>query len=692
MQFLYPFFLWGLLAAAIPLIIHLFNFRRTKKVYFTNVAFLRAVDTTTSSFRQLKHLLILATRMAFIIALVLAFAQPFFPSKSGVGVKVGGISSLYIDNSLSMQNELDKKSYLDRAITKVEELLLSFPQGSRLQLITNDFSAEEHATGNSQQIKERTTSIKFTNSPRTLEQVLNRQKNLVIKHNSQGGNQYIWFSDFQKSTVGNLSKLSLDTNSKLFLVPVQSKAIQNIFVDSVWLNTPFVREMQVNQLSVKIFNAGEKSVENLPVKLLVDGVQVSSTIATIGEKSSTVATFSFNIQGKGFKKANISFEDTPVTFDNDYFFVLNVAPKIKVLHLSGLNTSDKYLPAVFGNDSVFVYQNYSASNIDIGLFKTVDLIVLDGLQSINGTMRTALEDFVKTGGSLMVIPNQSPDLSSYNGFLGTFNIRNVQMNNISGATSTPLAEPIKYSSFFVDIFDNSTQKEMIQMPAQQAVVSWQAAGEKLLNFRNNQPFLSVSNSGNGRLYLLASPLDAAFGEFARNALFVPIMYKIAALSVNQEQTAFSFSNNTISVILDEVDSDLRSRKPIFTLKRNKVEFIPIQQLVGNTLSLELPKANQLNNNQVLESGYYDLIQEGKVVKVLAFNHDHTESMMDFYSVNELKSLFGSNKNIQVFDKIDDTDFVNTFKEQNFGVTLWKYFILAALLFLGLEIFIIKMMK
>lgn len=692
MQFLYPFFLWGLLAAAIPLIIHLFNFRRTKKVYFTNVAFLRAVDTTTSSFRQLKHLLILATRMAFIIALVLAFAQPFFPSKTGVGVKVGGISSLYIDNSLSMQNELDKKSYLDKAITKVEELLLSFPQGSRLQLITNDFSAEEHATGNSQQIKERTTSIKFTNSPRTLEQVLNRQKNLVTKHNSQGGNQYIWFSDFQKSTVGNLSKLSLDTNSKLFLVPVQSKAIQNIFVDSVWLNTPFVREMQVNQLSVKIFNAGEKSVENLPVKLLIDGVQVSSTIATIGEKSSTVTTFSFNIQGKGFKKANISFEDTPVTFDNDYFFVLNVAPKIKVLHLSGLNTSDKYLPAVFGNDSVFVYQNYSASNIDIGLFKTVDLIVLDGLQSINGTMRTALEDFVKTGGSLMVIPNQSPDLSSYNSFLGTFNIRNVQMNNISATTSTPLAEPIKNSSFFVDIFDNSTQKEMIQMPAQQAVVSWQAAGEKLLNFRNNQPFLSVSTSGYGRLYLLASPLDAAFGEFARNALFVPIMYKIAALSVNQEQTAFSFSNNTISVILDEVDSDLRSRKPIFTLKRNKVEFIPIQQLVGNTLSLELPKANQLNNNQVLESGYYDLMQEGKVVKVLAFNHDHTESMMDFYSVNELKSLFGSNKNIQVFDKIDDTDFVNTFKEQNFGVTLWKYFILAALLFLGLEIFIIKMMK
>ena len=105
MQFLFPTFLWGFLAAAIPVIIHLFNFRRTKKILFTNVAFLRAVNTTTSSFRRLKHLLIMAARIAFITCLVLAFAQPFLPSKSGKGVKSGGVASIYIDNSLSRSEE-----------------------------------------------------------------------------------------------------------------------------------------------------------------------------------------------------------------------------------------------------------------------------------------------------------------------------------------------------------------------------------------------------------------------------------------------------------------------------------------------------------------------------------------------------------------------------------------------------------
>ncbi len=693
MQFLYPSFLWGLLAVSIPLIIHLFNFRRTRKVLFTNVAFLKSVNTQTSSFRRLKHLLIMAARMAFIAALVMAFAQPFLPSSNGVGLKVGGISSLYIDNSLSMQNELDKKSYLDKAISKVEELLTAFPQDARLQLITNDFSSEEHSLGNPQQLKERTTSIKFTHTARSFDHILKRQSSLAAKHNSQGGNQYLWFSDFQKSTAGDLTKLKIDTSSRLFLVPVQAKALQNVFVDSVWLSTPFVREMQVNQLSVKLFNTGERAVDNLQVKLFMDEVQVSSSIVNIGAKSSANAQFSFNVQGKGFKKARISFDDSPITFDNDYYFVLNAAPTIKVLHLFGQQaTAAKYIPAVFNNDSVFVFNSYSASNVDVGLFKSANLVILEGVQSIEGSMKTALQDFVRAGGSLLLIPHSSPNTSSYNSFLGTYNIRNVQTKELAVDEKLPLAEPLKSSSFFIDIFDHSTQQELIQMPVQGATIAWQGMAEKLLTFRNNQPFLSVASGGAGKVYLVASPLDTQFGDFARNALFVPIMYKIAALSVTQEPVAYSFEQNTIKLILNNLPQLNSNKQVMFKLRNKALEMIPVQNLVGKELTIELPKANQLNENQSILSGYYELLLDGKVERILALNHDNNESQMDFYSADELKSIFKANKNVAVFDKIDDTDFVSTFKEQNFGTSLWKYFIVLALLFLAIEILLVKLLK
>jgi Aerotolerance regulator N-terminal len=678
MQFLFPTFLWGLLAAAIPVIIHLFNFRRTKKILFTNVAFLRAVNTTTSSFRRLKHLLIMAARMAFIACMVLAFAQPFLPSKSGKGVNSGGVASIYIDNSLSMQNELDKKSYLDKAIGKVEELLTAFPQGSQLQLVTNDFSSDEHSVANAQQIKDRTTSIKFTHTPRSFDNVVKRQANLASKHNSQGGNQYLWFSDFQKSTSGDLAKLKMDSTSRLFVIPVQAKALQNVFVDSVWLNTPFVRELASNQLTVRLFNTGERSAENL---------QVSSTITSVNAKSSAIATFTFNVKNKGFKKARISFDDTPITFDNDYYFVLNAAPTIKVLHLFGQASAGRYVPTVFANDSVFSFKSFSASNVDIGQFKTSNLVVLEGVQNIDGAIKSALQSFVRAGGSVFVIPSQSPDLQSYNGFLSSFNIRNIQSKTTVQADFMPLAEPVKTSPFFIDIFDNSTQKELLQMPNQGSVLTWQAMGDKLLNFRNNQPFLTVSNVGVGKVYLVAAPLDADYGDFARNALFVPIMYKVAALSVRQEPTAYSFEQNTFMLEVDDVPKNAS-----FKLRRGKLELIPVQNLNGKQLTIELPKANQLADNQTIESGYYELILNGKVERLVAFNHDNKESMMDFYSPDELKSIFNGKKNVQVLDKIDDADFVKTFKDQNFGIALWKYFIIAALVFLAIEILLVRLMK
>src|SRR5436190_4688502 len=102
MQFYYPAFLWALTALAIPVVIHLFNFRRYKTVYFSNVKFLREVKEETTSRSRLKHLLVLASRLLAIAFLIMAFAQPYIPNKSN---KFGGgkkYVSVYVDNSFSM--------------------------------------------------------------------------------------------------------------------------------------------------------------------------------------------------------------------------------------------------------------------------------------------------------------------------------------------------------------------------------------------------------------------------------------------------------------------------------------------------------------------------------------------------------------------------------------------------------------
>jgi uncharacterized membrane protein len=79
MNFQNPTFLWALLLLAIPLIIHLYNFRQYKKVVFSNLAMLKEIQTQSSKTRQIKKWLILASRMLALAALILAFALPFIP-------------------------------------------------------------------------------------------------------------------------------------------------------------------------------------------------------------------------------------------------------------------------------------------------------------------------------------------------------------------------------------------------------------------------------------------------------------------------------------------------------------------------------------------------------------------------------------------------------------------------------------
>ena len=198
MQFLFPTFLWSLLAVGVPIAIHLFNFRRTRRIYFSNVSLLKSVEMETSSFRRLKQYLILATRVLAIAALAFAFAQPYLPSQNKSGTNAQSVTSAYIDNSFSMQNEDNNQRYLDIATGKLDQLLTLFRNATRLQLLTNEFEAQEQQLTTTDRIKDRLTTLKLSHTPRTLPSIYKRQTNILARHAGSGKNQLFWFSDFQK--------------------------------------------------------------------------------------------------------------------------------------------------------------------------------------------------------------------------------------------------------------------------------------------------------------------------------------------------------------------------------------------------------------------------------------------------------------------------------------------------------------
>src|SRR5690349_16450291 len=122
MTFVSPVFLWALAAVAVPIIIHLFNFRRYKKVYFTNVKFLKELQQESKSKSRLKEILILIARCLAITCLVLAFCQPVIPDKNNTQKTSGATAiSLYIDNSFSMVNITKQGPLFDLARNHARE-------------------------------------------------------------------------------------------------------------------------------------------------------------------------------------------------------------------------------------------------------------------------------------------------------------------------------------------------------------------------------------------------------------------------------------------------------------------------------------------------------------------------------------------------------------------------------------------
>ncbi|MCP9770531.1 hypothetical protein EGI22_21705 [Lacihabitans sp. LS3-19] len=690
MQFLFPSVLWGLLALSIPLIVHLFNFRRTKKVYFSNVALLKTVETKSSAFRKLKQWLVMAARMLFLACLVLAFAQPiFFKNNKSLSSKPVGINGIYLDNSLSMQNTTESKRFLDLAVIKIDELLSIFNRSSNVQMTTNDFDGQDQFVTNASKVKDRLTTVDFSEVPRTFEQVYKRQRSIAQKHNPSAENHFFWFSDFQKSTAGVLENLKIDSNDKVHLIPVVGKTSQNVYVDSTWLSMPVVREMQNNVLNIKVSNSGNKGVEKLSLKLYLDNVQSSTSSVDIPANGSAMAKFNFTVKERGSHKGKVIFDDQPITFDNDYYFVLNASPTIRVLHLFGQRSSQNYIAKMYANDSLFNFQSSPISNFDPGQIQNADLVVLEGISTLDGETKLAIETFLSDGGSVAISPSDNPSVQNLQAFLGKYGIQNLEIGSDVPTVDNLLEinEPDKASPFFEDVFERSSFNSMVSLPKAINKLQWSGAADKLLSFRNGRGFLTKTKVGDGNLYLFASPFNANFGNFAEHAYFVPTFYKMAYLSSKSDRLAYSFSESSLSFFMPNAPKNAS-----YKLKNDKLEIIPVQRLMGKTLNLTLPKSSELSDGQLFGSGFYDLVINGKVEKTLALNHDHKESKMDVYSPETLRGFFKNQINVEVYDDIFDGSFIEAFRDTSMGKPLWKYFIIAALAFLLLEILLIRFMK
>jgi hypothetical protein len=232
MQFLYPVFLFALFTLAIPVLVHLFNFRRYKKVYFSNVQFLKEVQERQASRRNIKERLILAARMLALAFLVFAFARPFIPGKDSADAGKQQLVSVFVDNSYSMQTLNREGSLLDEAKQKAKQIASVYSINDRFQLLTQDFEGKHQRLLNRDVFNDAVDAVKISPQSRSIAQITARQQSLLGMTAGALKQRYI-ISDFQKNITGNAD--TAGSNITVNLVQLKASELPNVAVDSVWL-------------------------------------------------------------------------------------------------------------------------------------------------------------------------------------------------------------------------------------------------------------------------------------------------------------------------------------------------------------------------------------------------------------------------------------------------------------------------
>jgi hypothetical protein len=683
MSLLFPAFLTALGVIAIPIIVHLFYFRRFKKVYFTNVRFLKEVKEETSNRQKLRNLLVLAMRCLAIAFMVLAFAQPFIPKSDDVKRGEQAIS-LYIDNSYSMNTRSKDAPLLELAKKRAKDIVAAYGVSDRFQILTNDFEGRDLRLVSKEDALSRIEEIRMGPVTRDLSKVLLKQSQTLATGKAQDRTAYL-LTDFQRNS-SDLKNFK-DTTIQVALVPMRSVQERNVSIDSVWFDSPVQILNQPANLLVKMSNRSDVESEEVRLSLFHDGQSKPVGALRIPPRGSRLDTVSFTILHPGWHEARLSLTDFPVQFDDDYYMSFYVAERINVLSVNG-GQPNKYLNNAFAGARYFTLDNVEARAMDYSKLSNYQLVVLNDVNTVSSGLVQELRTFAQNGGNVLVFPARTADVASLTALSTTFGGGEVGMFEPTARQATQ----VNTDEFvFKDVFLNKSAN--LRLPSTQG--NYKIApnrGEYILTYRDGSAMMAKYAVGEGTLYFCAAPLDETQSDLVRNGeIFVPMLFKMAIAGAKGRQIAYTIGKDETLEARHKVAASgeivykLRKSKTLQTdANASNAEFIPEQRILGAKVLLTPGKA-------INEPGWYQLhLTADTTLAAYAFNLDRKESDLSYLTEDELKASVGPN--VKVFEESAEASLTQVVDEQNQGIVLWRWCIVFALLFLALEVLFLRLWK
>lgn len=684
MNFLYPAFLFALVLVLIPIIIHFFNFKRYKTLFFSNVSLIKLLSKKNRKKSQLKQILILLSRIMVVAGLVFAFSRPYFPSGKNPDETPQKAVLIYIDNSLSMKAENENGQLLEQAKIKAIEVSKSYPISTKFLICTNDFSAKNRILLNKDEFAKEITQVTESYNKINFERVFTYTEDIFEALKIESGKTLYIFSDFQTNT-GDFKKLQTDHSISTFLVHFKPNPTNNILIDSCWFEIPGRKLFQDEELFIKVKNLSNQAFQNIPIRLYInDSLKAVSNIS-IAENADSVIVLNYTNYSTNIQLCRVELDDYPVIYDNIYYFSYSVQSKLNALGIVNSNNSggSVFLRTFFDNDEFILYNESLENNVQVSQFKNYECIFLVNNSILSTGLKTELKNWINQGGTLVVFPEKNSDYSDYNLFFQSINIRNIKQFD---STKIRISEINYTHKIYSEAFRK--QEKNSDLPEISGIFSFNNTQLKpdtwLLKLRNGNNALFTGAYGEGNYYIFAFPLNKTNFDFVRHPVFVPTIYNIVLFSGLNQVISYPID---VSLPIKLNRSDSFSEQLIIKNLQTNEEFFALVKTTGNGQKLLI--TDGINKT----SGHFIILDGVKSIQSVSFNNSRAESINKFLSADELKIAINNStlKNFTVIEN-DKDELSNIIDEMNNAKQLWKIFLLISFFFLLTEMAIVKFWK
>jgi hypothetical protein len=696
MIFLNPAILIGLLAASIPILIHLLNLRQRRRVEFSSLMLLKQIQTSSLKRFKIREWILLAIRSLIIFFLVATFSKPVFPSlQAGSGfstqTKTSAMILLDVSPSMSYRDAFGNDVFRQAKSTALR-VLDYFSESDEIFIVFSN-SLQEPIAQSASEAKKMLAQSSVSAFGIPLQTCI--EKGVAwLNHSTHLNRELYVISDFQRTSTLTSDSLKLNAQSiNLFLIDVAPKKQENIGISEVEILTKIFEPQKPIRVKVAAQRTGE-SAKEVEVKWQLDKkIAAQGAIQFNAQSGETMLTASPT--RTGFLSGELDLPKDNLEFDNKQYLAFHIPEKMRVCLAYSDERECLYVKLAlesFFEGKFFEITLAPEATLDSRSFTAFDALIFCGVRNLTPATIQKTVAFVEQGGGLILfVPIHAP-LNSYNDLL----------NRLGGGELKPLTlalpAPIDNIDIQHPIFEGiftSKQKLQSQLSASESGLGTifkindylkSPVESRVLGYQGNKNFMTTSRFGSGGIVVCPTVPTLEATNFALQPLFTPILYRAiftAAVATQAKTESFIIGEEASFVLPSSISAsdELRVEKP-----SGKIVVPSVQFRTGTSRLFITPALYD-------EFGIYRLLKsvgdETLTQAEFAINLSPKESLLEKIPTPELKeSLLKAGVGAERLAFADASEKLDEISEMisgsRYGLAIWKPLLLLVVILLIAE--------